>query len=198
MQNTIEIPSILVYEEFDGHPIYKKGYRNFMLGLSKIEEINMGSSILQWFLIDVILKFLHQKLPNNFHCGSSELGLNVSKNTNFSADIAVYRPGEIEIGFNSLNYSQKAPNIVIEVDIRVEESDFFQNEEEYFHRKTQKLLEWGVEKVVWVFSTSKMVLIAENLQEWRFLSWEKDFKIIDDLEINIWNLMLESGFKTEA
>lgn len=44
MTETILIPKILVYEEFDGHPIYRKGYKDFMLGLKTIEEINIGTS----------------------------------------------------------------------------------------------------------------------------------------------------------
>ena len=49
MTETIKIPKILIYEEFDGHPIYRKGYRDFMLALKTIEEINMGTNKLQIF-----------------------------------------------------------------------------------------------------------------------------------------------------
>lgn len=41
MLEIIQIPKILVYEEFDGHPIYSKGYKDYMLGLKTIEEINV-------------------------------------------------------------------------------------------------------------------------------------------------------------
>ena len=44
MTEAIQIPKILIYEEFDGHPIYRKGYRDYMLGLKTIEEISMGTS----------------------------------------------------------------------------------------------------------------------------------------------------------
>ncbi len=36
METTKQIPKILIYEEFDGHPIYRKGYKDFVLGLKKI------------------------------------------------------------------------------------------------------------------------------------------------------------------
>ena len=38
METTKQIPKILIYEEFDGHPIYRKGYKDFVLGLKKIER----------------------------------------------------------------------------------------------------------------------------------------------------------------
>ncbi|MFN4144653.1 MAG: hypothetical protein ACK4GN_02435 [Runella sp.] len=192
-----QVPKILVYEEFEGHPIYRKGYKDFMLGLKKIEEINMGTSKLQYFIIGCIIKFLNRNLPETYFAGSSELGLHLHKNSNFAADIAIFRPGQFQVGFHSTQYTETPPSVVIEVDIKVEEYDYFKSEEEYFHRKTEQLLRWGVERVVWVFSSSRRILIADNLQKWAFISWDLPFTVIDDLELNLWPLMLQNGFQVE-
>ena len=130
MTETIQIPKILIYEEFDGHPIYRKGYKDFMLGLKTIEEINTGTSTLQWFITSSLNKFLNRNLPENYFAGASELGLHISNKTNFAADIAIYREGQLKVGFHSVKYEQKPPNVIIEVDIKIDESDYFQNEEE--------------------------------------------------------------------
>lgn len=197
MTETIQIPKILIYEEFDGHPIYRKGYRDFMLGLKTIEEINIGTSTLQYFIIGCMLKYLNRNLPENYFAGASELGLHLTKNNNFAADIAIYREGQLKVGFHSVKYEETPPNVIIEVDIKIDESEYFQNEEEYFHKKTEQLLQWGVEKVIWVFSSSKRVLIADNLQKWEFNSWDINFNVIDDVEINVWELLLKNGFIVE-
>jgi Uma2 family endonuclease len=197
MTETIQIPKILIYEEFDGHPIYRKGYKDFLLGFKAIEEFNFGNNTLHWFITSSIIKFLIKYLPDNYLCGSGELGLHLSHKTNFSADIAIYRDGQLKVGFHSVNYEQKPPSVIIEVDIKIDESDYFRNEEEYFHKKTEKLLQWGVEKVIWVFSSSRRVLIAYNLQKWQFNSWDMPFNVIDDIEMNVWELMLKSGFEVE-
>jgi Uma2 family endonuclease len=198
MTETIKIPKILVYEEFDGHPIYRKGYKDFMLGLKTIEEINMGTSTLQYFILGCMLKFLNRNLPEDYFAGASELGLHLSNKTNFAADIAIYREGQLKVGFHSVKYEETPPNVIIEVDIKIDESEYFQNEEEYFHKKTEKLLQWGVEKVIWVFSSSRRVLIADNLQKWEFNSWNLPFNVIDDIEMNVWELMLKNGFEVEV
>ncbi|TAF96893.1 MAG: Uma2 family endonuclease [Cytophagia bacterium] len=195
MEAIAKIPKILIYEEFDGHPIYRKGYRDFMLGLKKIEDINMGTSTLQWFITNAINKYLFKTLPDGFLLGSGELGLHIAKNTNFSADIAIYREGVLQVGFHSVNYTETPPSVVIEVDIKIDESDYFQNEEEYFHKKTEQLLQWGVERVIWVFSASRRVLIADNPQTWAFNSWDLPLTVIDNHEMNIWDLMLKNGFQ---
>ncbi len=106
MTETIQIPKILIYEEFDGHPIYRKGYRDFMLGLKTIGEINMGTSTLQWFITSSLNKFLIKYLPDNYLCGSGELGLHISNKTNFVADIAIYREGQLKVGFHSIKYEK--------------------------------------------------------------------------------------------
>jgi Uma2 family endonuclease len=118
---TTSVPKILIYEEFDGHPVYRKGYKEFLLGLKTIEEIGMGTSTLQWFITSIINRYLGRTLPDNYMIGSAELGLHISKNTNFSADIAIYREGLFQVGFHSTQYADTPPNVVIEVDIKIDE-----------------------------------------------------------------------------
>jgi hypothetical protein len=40
-------------------------------------------------------------------------------------------------------------------------------------------------------------LIADNLQKWEFNSWDIPLKVIDDIEINVWELMLKNGFEVD-
>ena len=54
---------------------------------------------------------------------------------------------------------------------------------------------WGVERVVWIFSASRRVLVADNLQKWESISWDVPFTVIDDYEINVWELLLKNGFQ---
>lgn len=194
MAQISEIPKILVYEEFDGHPIYRKGYKDYLLGLKKVEEI-MGTSALQAFITSIIIKHLNRTLPDSYFTASGELGLHLVKNTNFSADIAIFREGQFQVGFHSTNYTDTQPNVVIEVDIKADESDYFQNENEYYHKKTERLLQWGVERVIWVFPSSRRVLIADNLQKWETVSWDLPITLIDNYEVNLWELMLKNGFQ---
>ncbi len=195
METTKQIPKILIYEEFNGHPIYRKGYKDFVLGLKKIEEINMGTSQLQYFITSSIIKYLNRNLPDEYFAGSSELGLHLKKGTNFAADIAIYREGRLNTGFHSTQYTEVPPDVVIEVDIKIDESEHFQNKDEYFQKKTEQLLAWGVKRVIWVFSATQRVLVADNLQKWEFISWDIPFTVIDDHEINVWELLLKNGFQ---
>jgi len=55
----------------------------------------------------------------------------------------------------------------------------------YYNEKTEQLLDFGVEKVIWIFTDSKKTLIATQKKEWALVDWSKNIKIIDGLEINI-------------
>ena len=194
MAEVANIPSILIYEEFDGHPIYRKGYKDFLLGLKTVEEI-MGTSALQWFITMILTKFLNRNLPDTYYAGSAELGIHLSHGNNQSVDIAIYRNGQIKIGFDSINYSNIPPAVVIEVDIKADDSDFFLSESDYFQKKTEKLLLFGVERVIWVTSSTQRVMIADNLEKWVIQTWNQDFELIDGLTVNLWNLLRENGFE---
>ncbi len=89
-----EIPKVLIYEEFDGHPIYRKGYGDYVLGLKKIEETNTGTTVMQWTITNIINKHLMVSLTRDYRFGLSELGLHTAEGTDFLADIAIYRLGK--------------------------------------------------------------------------------------------------------
>lgn len=53
------------------------------------------------------------------------------------------------------------------------------------YQKTQKLLDFGVEMVIWISSNSKKVLVATSQTDWSVSSWHKNIIVLDDVFINI-------------
>jgi hypothetical protein len=96
----------------------------------------------------------------------------------------MFEPGQIDISQASNKYISVSPKVVIEIDTKAEVaeiSDTFS----YYNEKTEQLLDFGVEKVIWIFTDSKKTLIATQKKEWALVDWSKNIKIIDGLEINI-------------
>ncbi len=197
MENLVnKIPQAFIYEEYEGIPIYRKGYRDILLGLKTIEEVNMGTSTSQWFIISSLLRFFYLNLPaKRYLIGTNEVGLHLDKHSNLSADIAIYEKTGSTLDLSSLNYADSPPKIVIEVDIKMDVPENFHSEDNYLKKKTEKLLEFGVEQVIWIFTSSQRVLIADNMQRWSFNSWDIPFEVLDGVEVNVWELMLENGFQ---
>ena len=89
-------------------------------------------------------------------------------------------------------YISVPPKIQIEVDIDAD-LDETRSETSYIQQKTDKLFEFGVEKVIWVLSDSKKVIVATPLANWEVIDWHKDIEVIDDVCFCIGKYLLEEG-----
>jgi hypothetical protein len=52
--------------------------------------------------------------------------------------------------------------VVIEVDIKADTEDEEKDSFNYVNKKTEELLAFGIKKVIWIFTDSEKVLLAEK------------------------------------
>ena len=81
-----------------------------------------------------------------------------------------------------------APKIVIEIDTKAE-LEQVKDSFGYFHKKTDELLNFGVEKVIWIFIDSEKIMISEKDKTWQILNWSKDIGIMGGVNINLESLI---------
>ena len=185
-----KIPSSLIYEIMDGKPIYYKGYRE-VIGQTKTKAEIMGASTLQNFILQHILRILFRNLDENkFHILTNEQGLHVGLKSNFSADIAIFDAEKLPVKAADRHYATVPPKIQIEVDIDADLENF-ETIDAYIYAKTEKLLDFGVEKMIWVMSASKKVLVATKGENWLVIDWNKDIEIIEGISFNIGKYLKE-------
>ena len=91
--------------------------------------------------------------------------------------------------FNS--YGVEPPKIVIEIDTKA--AFEFIDEGGYYHKKTQKLLDFGVEKVIWFYIKSQKVMIAQKEKSWTIDDWNKNIEVMPDLNLCLTDLMAKKG-----
>ncbi len=77
-----------------------------------------------------------------------------------------------------------APKAVIEVDTKADLSRYG-SIEEYSYEKTQDLLNSGIERVIWIFTKTKKVMIAERNKKWIVQNWNEDFEVMEGIKLNI-------------
>ncbi|NJN34242.1 MAG: hypothetical protein HC817_08320 [Saprospiraceae bacterium] len=82
-------------------------------------------------------------------------------------------------------YTDIIPEIVIEVDTKAD----IAHEPNYYLDKTKHLIKKGVRRVIWVFTSTEQVMIAENGKAWITEDWSKSVKIEDNCRINIKKMM---------
>ncbi len=185
----------LVYETLGGRDLYYRGYKEVLIGKKTKEEI-MASSSLQSTLVTLVVLFLGGCINRRkYLLSSSETGLHLSKNDNLGLDIAIFDKETLK----PLNekYFNIPPKIVIEVDVKVDISiaDFPAKEMDYIFDKSQKLLDFGVEKVVWITTHTKKIIIASKTQTWIVIDWHTDFELMEGCSLNIKQLLDDEEIK---
>ncbi len=140
-----KIPEEFIYEIMDGKPIYYKGYKEAIKNHLTAEEI-MGCSSLQSELINFILKTIYRLYDETkYRVHTNESGLQLGYKDTLAGDILVYDKAVMTAEKITNKYATVPPKYVIEIDTNADlsESSFI----EYLTRKTEKLFEFGTEKV---------------------------------------------------
>jgi hypothetical protein len=179
----------LVYEEIDGHPIMYKNFHKVLLSQSTLEEI-MGSSLSQSVVVTAILQFLLTHLDKKrYWIATNEAGLHLSHGNNLSADIAIIDRSKVKPDYKNFSYLDIAPTAVFEVDIKADMSDFA-SPHDYYRLKASKLLDFGVDTVVWVNTQSETVMFNADLKA---VSWNTPISLesIPGFVINIGEVVRE-------
>jgi hypothetical protein len=186
-----KVPEYLVKEILNGIPIYYKGYKAVLRKEKTLEDI-MGASGLQSFIVSYIYKLIVRQLSDDlYHILTGETGLHLKLSDNLSGDIVLYDYDKLPISKIDTHYLSIPPKIDIEIDVNIDTTDF--TEQTYIYAKTDRLLSWGVEKVIWVLSASKKVIVAEQGKDWLIVDWSKDIEIIDGVKFNVSQYLEKSG-----
>lgn len=178
-----KVPEYLVKEEFDGVKFYYKGYKEVLKGNKKLEDI-MPSSGLHSFIMTWLTILLGKQLNESlFRLLVGEVGNITPQKKRAGLDIAIFDKKVLTPEQINRHYTQVAPKIVIEVDVDVESENLTQDEIIQF--RTRKLLESGVEKVIWIFSLSQMVMVAEAGKDWILFDWDREVEVLDGIAFNV-------------
>ncbi|TAE53673.1 MAG: Uma2 family endonuclease [Bacteroidetes bacterium] len=187
----MKVPEHLILEIMDGKPIHYKGYREVLAGTKSFSEIT-GSSTLQSLIVTHIVMLLGKTLDESlFTVLTSEAGIHLNKHNNLAGDILVFDTATLPISSINEHYAEVAPRVVVEVDISADPMDI--DPDTYFFQKTQKLLSFGVEKVIWIMTKSQKVTVATAGADWQVKDWGKPVEILDGVSFNIGAYLAAKG-----
>ncbi len=182
----------LIYEVMDGRPLYYRGYEDVLAGHKTPEEI-MGSSSLQWVLVSYFMEIMILKLDRRkYWFASNEAGVHIDHRNNLSHDVAIYDKQVLTPEKINTKYADVPAIVAVEIDVKADISkaaDF-----NYVNQKTRKLLDFGSERVIWVFSSTQQVMVAEkNADAWLTMDWYRDLLLHDGQTFNIGQYLDEEG-----
>ena len=178
-QRFSDIPEHLVYEEWDGVPILYKGVNQYALQNYDLNHLEMGSSIFQSLIIEFILGRLYDTINRKIYAiVTNEPGLHLGYRNNISNDIAIIERNRIQ-NKRSVKYGNVPPKVAIEVDVRADYEQEFESFNDYIAQKTQKLLDFGVEKVIWILSSELQEVRVSTLSQTSIHSWTETIEILE-------------------
>ncbi len=186
------VPDYLVREIIYGERWFYRGYREVLAGLKKPEEI-MACSSLQ----SVIVGYINNKLYNHledkgYWVLSNEIGNKLPQKDKAGYDVAVFDEATLPPSQINIHYPTVLPRLVVEVDLRVE-AETPTADDILIQLKTQRVLDFGAGKVIWFFTKSQKVLIAEKNKPWTIDTWDKEVELWEGLSINIASFLSKKG-----
>jgi Uma2 family endonuclease len=135
---------------------------------------------------------LRDNLPSNYIRLSNELGLKLPEKSRRNLDLAIFDKNKFtdRADLFSNKYAQMPPEIVIEIDTKADLSDF-DDPANYYYRKTDQLLQYGVGKIIWVFTGTRKYLYAEAGKKWAIGNWSEEIELMPGIVLNIQKLLDE-------
>jgi len=175
-----DIPEHFVYEEWDGVPILYKGIKTYALQNYNLNQVEMVTSIFQSLIIGYILKVLFRSNLDDkkYAIVTNEPGLHLGYRNNISNDIAIIERNRIQ-NKRSVKYANVPPKVAIEVDVRADYEQEFESFNDYINQKTKKLLDFGVEKVIWILSSELQEVRVATLSQTSIHAWTESIEILD-------------------
>lgn len=194
-KRNIEIPDAFIYEVWDGKPVYYQGYREAIAQNQPAESV-MGTGRKQVYLINLILRFLTRTLDlTAYETAVSEPGVKFGKKDFVSNDIIIYNAADKSRMFTN-EFFDFPPVVAIEVDTKAAVADL-DWKSDYYHRKTQRLLDFGVERVIWIFTLLRKIQVAENGKPWLVVDWQDTIEVLPGCTLNLWQLIENDGVSVE-
>ncbi len=192
------VPDFLVRETIDGIPFYYRGYKE-VLSKKKVLDDIMADSGLQLFIKNYLHNLLIRGLDTEiFYVFMGEVGVHLEHKSNFGLDVAVFETSQLPGEKFDFKYLDVAPKFAIEVDMKVSLDDTgLDTFAQFLDLKTQKLFEFGVERLIWVLSPSKKVVIATPGEDWLMVDWNKDIELWQGVKANIGDYLKLRGVNSD-
>lgn len=184
------IPSYLIYETLNGRPLYRKGYKEVLAKRKSPGEI-MGCSDLQAIIVSALHLYIGTHINRKaYWVVTNEPGLHIQLGDNLSNDIAIYEKEKVTV---KGKFFDVAPKVVIEVDIKVDLEAFPAMEQDYVYNKTQAMLNFGTERVIWITTQSRKIFVATPNEPWITLNWDATVPVLDNVTLNVAAILSEEG-----
>lgn len=189
-----KIPDYLIRETIEGVSFYYAGFKAVLNKKKTLEDI-MADSGLQSIIKAYLMKLFAQHLDwDVYQPVSGEIGNHLDYRSNLALDVAVYENAVLTPDKITEKYIDVHPKIVIEIDVRVtlEDTgiDLF---DPYILAKVKKLLSFGTERIIWIFTKSNTIMVAKPGNSWGIFQLDDEVELLEGIHMNIGQYLKSKG-----
>lgn len=192
------IPDAYISEVIDGYRYPYKGAREAIENDETPESI-MGDSGLQIFIKDILASYLKSVLSaRSYYVLSGEIGLHIDTNNNLSLDLTIFNRNELTPDKITTSFVGVIPKIVIEIDVNVESPKLDSIEGyNFLLKKINRLHAAGVERVIWIFTRDRKIVVTESEKLWHVLDLNEPIEVMEGVSFNLLDLLGAEGISLE-
>lgn len=168
---------------------------------NKTLEQVIGRSSFQAELIDYLLSVIYQFIDRSkYRVYTNEIGNHIDTNNNLSNDIAIFDKVMLTADKINKKYPDVPPKIVIEIDTEADVSEL--TGFGYIYKKSKKLLDFGVERIIWIMINTQTVTVIEPspngaAHNWQVREWNTDIELMSGHTFNIARYLDEEGITVD-
>ncbi|MBC8112474.1 MAG: hypothetical protein H7Y04_15595 [Verrucomicrobia bacterium] len=107
----------------------------------------------------------------------------MAKGETNACNIAIYEKIQLKNQVFNDKYTSVPPKIVIEIDTKADLEGT--DPENYYFQKTQQLLDFGVEKVIWISTKPRKIMTATQNEPWVTTNWIAAIEIMHGISFNL-------------
>jgi hypothetical protein len=191
-----KIPDYLIRETIDGVPFYYARYKEVMYNKKKLEDI-MPDSGLQSIIKAYLMILFAQKLDlRKYQPVAGEIGNHLERRSNLALDVAIYDKSILTPAKVTNKYIDVNPKVVIEIDLKVTlEDTHIDLFDPYILSKVKKLLSFGTERIIWVFTRSNTIIVAKPGNSWEVFQLNEDVLVMEGIVMNIGAYLQSEGIE---
>ena len=174
------ILSSLTYELVNGQPVLYRGHQSVRRGQKTLNELYLVSPQQQQFLSALCFNLHADFGQEYFILSNSQLRLQMDERNYRAIDVAVVKKNTKKTLDSEVLH--QAPEFIFLVGTRASLFDL-PHPFSYYHQKAQDLLNFGVQKVVWLFPEKQQLMVASTSRKrWPLQDWNRPV----ELEPKVW------------
>lgn len=190
------IPFYLIRETIDGTPFYYARYKEVLSKKQTFEGIRADHgfhALIKTYLMLLFARALDYKL---YQPVSGKVGCHLDSQNNFILDVAIYDKSILTPDKITNKYIDVYPKVVIEIDLKVTlEDTSIDLFAPFVLAKSKKLLSFGTERIIWVFTQSNTIMVVKPGNTWEVFQLNDDVVVMDGVVMNIGRYLEEEGIE---